>query len=267
MKTLIVALLLAAAAFGAETDRRSPGYKSYERANALFVEKRFAECSAAIEEALRLDPKLVPALTLQAKLAMAANRFDLAAASLERALAADPAAAYAQFLYGFQFYLANDLERARPQLEKARRLNPADPRGALYLGLTLESLGQTDAALPLYREAVRLERASGGAQAATLLAGFRLLLLLGRTEECETWIKDALKADTRSRDAHYEFARFLLRQGDAGQSAAEGETALRLSDGATTDNQIHYLLTRAYRGRDPDAAARHAEALRAGDNR
>src|SRR5579862_7498668 len=106
-----------------ESDRRSAGYQPYERANSLFVARKFPESLAAIEEALRLDPKLVPALTLKAKLAMTANRFDVARVSLELALAADPASAYAQFLYGFQFYLANDLELALPQLKKARQLN------------------------------------------------------------------------------------------------------------------------------------------------
>lgn len=54
--------------------------------------KTFPEALAAVGEALRLDANLVPALTLKAKLAMAANRFDLARQSLERALAVDPKA-------------------------------------------------------------------------------------------------------------------------------------------------------------------------------
>src|SRR6266487_3552867 len=77
---------------------QSPGYAAYEKANALFVAKKFPESLAAIEEALRLDPKLVPALTLKAKLAMAANRYDVARQTLERALAIAPYAAYARFL-------------------------------------------------------------------------------------------------------------------------------------------------------------------------
>jgi tetratricopeptide (TPR) repeat protein len=260
-------LLLALIAWGAPqaskpADRRSPGYKSYQKANALFTQKNFPESLAAIEEALRLDPKLVPALTLKAKLAMTMNRFDVARDSLELALAADPASAYAQFLYGFQFYLANDLEQALPQLQKARQLNPADPRAALYLGLTSESLGRTDEALALYNEAVRLEKAEGTPQAETFLIGSRLLLLLGRTEECERWIRQALALDPDSRDCHYEFARLLLSKGDAVQAAAEGEAALRLANGVVADRQIHYLLVRAYRGRSPADAARHADAMK-----
>src|SRR5947209_11203646 len=133
----------------------SPGMPAYERANALFVAKDFAACSAAIEEALRLDEKLVPALTLKAKLAMAINRFDVARDSLDRALASDPRSEYAEFLYGLQYYLANDLHAAEPHFRKARQLNARDPRAALYLGLTIESLGQTQEAMSSYKDAVR----------------------------------------------------------------------------------------------------------------
>jgi tetratricopeptide (TPR) repeat protein len=242
----------------------SPGYAAYEKANRLFVEMKLPEALAATEEALRLDPKLVPALTLKAKLAMGAYRLDVAQRCLEQALALDPKAPYAQFLYGLEAYLGNDLVEALPRFRKARQLNPTDPRAALYLGLTVESLGQPGEALSLYEEAVRLETSAGEPHAETLLPGARLLLLLGRLEECERWIRQAMKLLPNSRDVHFEFARLLLKKGDAAQAAAEGETALALSEGVVTDAAIHYLLIRAYRQAGvPDRAAIHAEIMRA----
>lgn len=254
----------AAASVVRPADRRSPGYRAYERANALFVAQKFPECQAALDEALRLDPKLLPALTLKAKLAMASHQFAAARESLERAIEADSSFWYAQFLYGLQYYLDNDLKLALNPLEKARRLNPRDPRSSIYLGLTYESLGRTAEALALYREARQLEEASGQVHADTLLVGSRLLLLLGRVEESEGWVRAALKSEPASRDAHFELARLLLAAGDAGRAAGEAESALRLTGGSATDSQIHYLLVRAYRetGRE-DLAGQHAEALRA----
>jgi tetratricopeptide (TPR) repeat protein len=241
----------------------SPGYAAYERANGLFVAKKLPEALAAIDEALRLDPKLIPALTLKAKLAMAAYRLDVAHRCLEQALALDPRAPYAQFLYGLEAYLGNDLAEALPRFRKARQLTPADPRAALYLGLTVESLGQPSEALSLYEEAVRLERAAGELHVETVLPGARLLLLLGRLEECERWILQAMKLSPDSRDVHFEFARLLLKKGDAAKAAAEGETALALPEGVVTDAAIHYLLIRAYRQSGmPDRAAIHAEIMR-----
>lgn len=241
----------------------SPGYAAYEKANALFVEKRFPEAMAATEEALRLDPKLVAALTLKAKLAMAAYRLDEAQQCLARALAIDARAPYAQFLYGLAAYLGNDMSAALPRFRKARQLNPTDPRAALYLGLTAESLGQTAEALSLYEEAVRLERDRNELQAETLLPGVRLLLLLGRVAECERWLAQALKLSPNSRDVHLEWARCLLEKGDAERAATEGEAALRLSQGIVTDSAIRYLLIRAYQKCGmPDRAATHAEIMR-----
>ena len=242
----------------------SPGYAAYEKANALFVAKKFPEALAATEEALRLDPKLIPALTLKAKLAMAAYRLDVARRCLEQALTIDPRAPYAQFLYGLEAYLGNDLKEALPRFRKARQLSPTDPRAALYLGLTIESLGQPAEALSLYEEAVRLERSAGEPHAETLLPGARLLLLLGRLEECERWIRQAATLSPDSRDVHFEFARLLLKKGDAAQGAHEGETALGLPEGVVTDAAIHYLLIRAYQQSGmPDRAAIHAEVMRA----
>ncbi|MES1257720.1 MAG: tetratricopeptide repeat protein [Acidobacteriota bacterium] len=261
MRALTAALLLGAWGSGAAV---SPGHQAYEKANGLFVAQRFQEAFTAVEEALQLDPKLVPALTLKAKMAMAVNRFDVARQSLEQALAVDPHAEYAQFLYGMEAFLTNEMQQALPRFRKARELNPSDPRAALYLGLTCEGLGQTDEALALYREAVHLEQTAGKLQAETLLPGARLLLLLGRVDESAIWIRQALPLAPNSRDVHFEFARLLLKRGKPGQAAAEGETALRLANGTATDAQIHYLLIRAWQQEgNPDLAERHAQSLRA----
>ena len=246
-----------------QIDLKSPGYPAYERANALLVANKLTESQAALEEALRLDPKLVPALTLKAKLAMLENRYVLARQTLERALAVAPSSWYAQFLYGLQYYLGNEMQLAQKPLETARRLNPRDPRAAVYLGLTYESVGRTGEALALYTEARRLEEASGEIHADTLLIGARLLLLSDRLEDSGEWIRAALKLEPRSRDVRFELARLLLKKGDARGAIGEGEAALRLSGAEVTDRQIHYLLVRAYRanGQD-DQASRHAEAMR-----
>ena len=262
----LACLLLCAAAVWAQAPGVSAAYRAYEKANALFVARKFPDCQAALDEALRHDPKLVPALTLQAKLAMAVNRNDLARQSLNQALAADPSSAYARFLSGFLYHLENDLQLALPELEKARRLNPRDPRAALYLGLTHESLGRTDAAIASYEEAIRLEAASGKVQADTLLTYGRLLLLLGRLEDCAKLIDRALRLEPNSRDAHYERARLLLKQGEPAAAAREGEQALRLGGVGITEGQIRYLLVRAYQAiGEEKLASQHAAALRAAE--
>jgi len=260
----IAVLLIAALGNLCAAAPASPGYAAYERANSLFAAQKFPEAQAAIDEALRLDPKLVPALTLRAKLAMGTNNFAQARASLEQALAIDPKMQYAQFLYGLEAYLRNDMQAALPRFRKAQELNPADPRATLYLGLASESLGDTAEALSRYEEAVRLEKTAGASQAETYLPGARLLFLLGRFDDAERWIREALKLAPEMRDPHFELARLQLRKGESEQAAKEAEIALARGGGIVTDAQIHYLLIRAYReSGQAEKAAEHAALLRA----
>lgn len=268
LAVLLAVLLALAVAAAQPPEKASPGYPAYERANRLFAAAQYQESFNAVDEALRLDSKLVPALTLKAKLAMAINRYDVARESLERALAADPSSWYAQFLYGFQFYQQNELPAAVEALEKARRLNPRDARTPLYLGLARESLGQTAEALQLYKEAIHLGEASGHLETDMLLTLSRLLLLVGDFEECGRQIQRALKLAPNSRDPHFESARLLFKTGDPAAAAKQGEIALQLHTGEATDRQVHFLLIQAYQasGREQDAE-RHAAAIRALEDR
>ena len=261
-----ILLLVAALTLAGQADLKSPGYSAYQKANELFSAHKLRESETSLDEALRLDPNLLPALTLRARLAMAENRYALARQTLERAIKVAPSSWYAHFLYGLQFYLGNEMRLAQKPLETARKLNPQDPRAALYLGLTYESVGRTEEGLALYAEARRLEEALGESHPDTLLIGARLLLLLDRLDQSDEWIRTALKLEPNSRDAHFELGRLLLKKGDARGAIAEGEAALRLAGVEVTDRQVHYLLVRAYRadGQD-DLASQHAEALRAAE--
>lgn len=263
MKAALFILLLAMHASAQSAPKPRTASDAYDQANRYFQERKFQDCMNSLDEALRLDPELVPALTLRARLAMAVNRYDVAKDSLERAIAAAPDAWYPRFLYGFHFYQQNEMPAAIAAFTKARELNPRDPQSALYLGLAEESLGRNAEALALYREAIQLEEKAGALHVETLLTAERLLLLLGRSEECEPLIARAAALDPSSRDPHFEAARLRLKTGDNARAITEGETALKLRNGDVTDRQVHYLLVQAYKGAGNDAeAASHAASLR-----
>jgi tetratricopeptide (TPR) repeat protein len=261
---IAVAFLLSAGVVFAQTSA-SPGYPAYQKAAAMFDKAQYQEALTEVDRALGLDPKLAPALILKAKLAISINRYDVADESLHRALAADPASWYAQFLLGFLYYRQNQMPQAKAELEKARRLNPSDPRAALYLGLTEETLGHLEDASRLYRDAIRLEEASGKPHAEAWITYARLLTVNGDLPGAEKLIERALKIEPNSRDAHFEHGRLLFKKGLSEEAAKEGESALRLQ-GEVTDRQVHFLLVQAYRaaGREKEAE-QHAEAIRAAE--
>jgi tetratricopeptide (TPR) repeat protein len=224
----------------------SSAVDQYNRANALFQQRRFTEAGEAIERALEADPRYVPALTLRGKLAMALERNTVARESFEKAAGLAPDSAYAQFMLGFFYYLENDFRKSVPALERASRLNPADPRAVLYLALSQEGLAQPDLAIPLYRKAMELETRAGKADPETYTAYGRLLFALGRFEESARQVERVLELNPRSRDGHYERARLMLEARKFAEAAEEGEKALRSPPPGATERQIHFVLARAY---------------------
>ena len=92
-------------------------------------------------------------------------------------------------------------------------------------------------------------------------------MLLGRLDESERWIREAVKLSPGLRDARFELSRLLLKKGEPLQAAKEGELSLTLSEGVVTDNAIHYVLIQAWQQAGmPDRATAHAGAMRAQDN-
>src|SRR5436853_1718438 len=74
-----------------------------------FVEKRdLTTAQAAVDEALRVDARFVPALTLKAKLAMACDQLETAQQALDAAVVMAPKQPCLRFLLGVVYYLKND---------------------------------------------------------------------------------------------------------------------------------------------------------------
>lgn len=244
--------LLFTTAFSQSTAQSEPHAAAdlYQNAAALFRQGQYERALAALDEALKLDPKLVQALTLRARVAMAANRFDLAKSSLSQAVELEPKAAYNHFLLGFCYYVDNDFKNALPPLEQARELKPDDARTHFYLALTLEALARIDEAIASYEQSLKLEKDRGAALADTLVAYARLLFTLGRYGESELLIDRALAAAPDSRDAHYEKGRLLFERRAYAEAIIHGKKALELplefQGAGTTERQIHFLLAEAY---------------------
>jgi tetratricopeptide (TPR) repeat protein len=242
----------------------STAVEHYERANQLFQKQQFEQAGTELDAALKLDPDLVPALTLRGKLAMALNRFDAARPAFHRAAELAPENAYAQFMLGFFHYVDNDFREAVAPLERTIKLNPADTRALFYLALTMDGLARPVEAERYFRQALELETRAGKPSADTHVAYGRLLFSLGRYGDASGQIERALTLAPGSRDAWYEKGRLLLEAGDYAGAASAGEAALKLPPLGTTDRQVHFLLARAYRklGRTAEAGA-HLEKFKA----
>jgi tetratricopeptide (TPR) repeat protein len=219
----------------------SSAVEQYDRANVLFQQGKFAEAGAVLDAALAADPKLVPALTLKGKLAMALNRFDTARESFEAAVKVAPKSAYAQFLLGFFYYVDNDFNKAIAPLEASLQINPNNPQAHLYLAMTHEGLAQPDKAIAHFERSLAIAESPD-----TRVAYARLLFSLGRFAESQTHITRALAFAKNARDALYEQGRLHFEAQRFVEAAEFGQKAIAFPGSGTTDRQIHFLLARAY---------------------
>jgi len=229
-----------------ESNREQSALTLYQKAVVLFQERQYEQSLTALDEALKLNPRLSSALKLRARLAMAVNRFDLAKASLLQAVEIEPEVAENYFLLGFCYYVDNDFKNALPPLERSRQLKPDNARTHFFLALTLEALARLDDAIASYERSLKLEKNGGEILADTLVAYARLLFTLGRYGESETLIARALIAAPDSRDVNYEKGRLLYERRAYAEAIGYGKKALERPGAGTTERQIHFLLARAY---------------------
>jgi tetratricopeptide (TPR) repeat protein len=223
-----------------------------EHAQSLLREGKTKEAQEVVSAALATNPNSVPALTLQGRLAMAANNFDLARQSFARAAELAPGSANAQFLLGFFHYVDNDFAQALPALERARKLAPGDARTSLFLALTYDGLAQPARAEELFKEALRQPTVE------THIAYGRMLFANGRLDDAQRHVASALAINANSREAHYEQARIYFERGEYVKCVTEAERALKLAGEGVTERQIHFLLSRAYgKSGDSQRAAEH----------
>lgn len=236
----------------------------YENAKQDFAQRKFSEAISEVDAVLHENPYMVPALVLKARLATFAHRPDVAKSCLITAITADPTSEEAQFFLGVFYYMQNDFKLAISPLQTAQMLSPESPLPVFYLAMTHEAIGQDANALKLYQQAENLSPQKSAQSASILVAYGRFLLSQGRNEDSIEKDRRAVEADPDSRDARYELAKGLDRDGDFQNAALEGERALTLPALGTSDAQIHFLLANVYRKlNQPDLAKTHLEKFQA----
>jgi tetratricopeptide (TPR) repeat protein len=236
----------------------------YENAKQDFAQHKFPEAVSEVNTALHENPYMVPALVLKARLAQFAHRPDVAKSCLITAITADPTSEEAQFFLGVFYYVQNDFKLAISPLQTAQTLSPKSPLPVFYLAMTHEALGHATQALELYQQAENLSPEKSPQSASILVAYGRFLLSLGRAQDSMEKDRRAIEGDPESREAHYELAKGLDKEGDFKNAALEGERALILPELGTSDAEIHYLLARLYmKLKQPDLAKGHLEKFQA----
>jgi tetratricopeptide (TPR) repeat protein len=127
-----------------------------------------------------------------------------AVGSVRQQVVKEPSSAAAWGRLG-EVFLANELEdQARLCFLEAERLAPANPRWPYFQAGTLLNTGDREAAVPLLQKAVRCCDAAKESNTAPRLLLAETLLTLGRLEEAEEPIRDALRRQPEDPRANFD---------------------------------------------------------------
>lgn len=214
-----------------------------------------------------------------------------AAIAIKKAEALEPLDERTRYALVLAYVAMERHDWARPELERLVASNPDDPRyeywlarldydGGLYasaierlkgvvsrdptfvrahdnLGLCYEAQNQPEKAMAHYRKAIELNRRAETRSPWPLLNLARLLRSRGELREAEALLREAVRYDPASAQAHYELGSVLeeLERVDAAVDALGRAASLDASY-----PEPHYALARIYRSQGRAKEARQALA-------
>ena len=185
------------------------------------------------------------------------RRGDLARAEFAKLAAADPDNVVYQYWLGRLDYDDQLYDSAVQRLRKVTAAKPGFARGWDNLALSLEGLGQLEEAVKCYEKAVDLNRSQKPPSPWPPLNQGTLLTRLGRLDEADKLLREAVQYNEKLALAHHRLGANLKRQGRDAEAVAELRRATEL---APSDPGPFYLLGQIYTGQGNKTAAEEAYA-------
>jgi protein O-GlcNAc transferase len=202
--------------------------RAYRTANQLAKAGRFGDAVPHYEEALRLAPDHVNALTNLGAVQHRLGRREEAAAHYRRALVIDPDAARAHINLALLLRDGGDLAGAVRHYDIARRLRPNDAEVLNQLGLALYEHGQLDEAARCLQRALELDPHS--APIANNLAG--VVKVQGQRAQALTLHQRAAASDPSFFEAHENIGKMFEEESRVAEAKAAYQRALAIRDDA-----------------------------------
>lgn len=188
---------------------------------ALYHEWDWPNAEAEFRRAVDLAPSYSTAHQWYANFLTAMGRFQEAEAAMLRAQELDPLSLIANAALGWVRYYAGDYGGAIDQCLRTLDLDPGFALAHLWLGQALERVGRLEEAEAAIREAVELTDGSAIARAAHA----RVVALRGDAERAGALLDDLLSADRVRYIPSYEVARVFEAVGDRAATLAWLERA------------------------------------------
>jgi tetratricopeptide (TPR) repeat protein len=201
------------------------------------------QCAIALKKAEALAPLNDQDRFTLALAYIILNHQDWARPELEKLAANDPHNALYPYWLGRLDYHAMQFKLAVTRFQKVLELDPHFMKGYDNLGLCYEAMGKYDDAIPIYDEAIRLNREKPNPSPWPPLNLGTLLVKLGKLEDARTALQESLRYDSRFPKAHYQMGLLLEKEKKDEEAIEELHLAINY-DPAYPDP--HYVLGRIY---------------------
>jgi Flp pilus assembly protein TadD len=215
----------------------------YREGTAHFRNGQFDEALRQFEEVTRLAPSHAGAWKGLGRAQVAKGNFGQAEGPLRRSCELEPADEDSCFYLGVVRYALNRFEGAIEAYRKA--LRAAKSTGPVHVGLgrALEALGRDEEAERELREAIRRDDGSSSSEFDPRVELGAFLFRQGRLEEALRTLQLAVRARPDSARARFELARTLTQFGRLNDAADQLVGALNLDPNL---GPAHLLLGKVY---------------------
>ncbi len=221
---------------GIPEDASNLNYQLY-RASLLLRVGRVDEANAAIDRALRLDPKSSPAHALKSIIAVAQNRKDEGLDLAKKAVETDPKSSPALIALSYAQQARFDLKGAMASVQEAVRLSPNDAYARARLAELWLAQGYLDRALD---EAGRAAAANPELARTQSVLGYAYLTQ-AKIEEAKGAFEKAIALDPADPLPRLGLGLAKIRKGDLKSGRQEIEIAASLD--------VNNALVRSYLGK------------------
>lgn len=221
-------------------------------AGVFFVDGQFLNVAIALKKSdhirpLSSDDRLTLALAY-----IALDRGEWARTELDRLIRENPNGATYLYWLARIDYDERRYSNAAATLKRAIDVNPVFTKAYDNLGLALEADGNFEAALKNYDTAVKLNQKAPKPSPWPPLNRGNLLSRLGRYDDAAASLKEALRYDLKSAQAHFRLGFVYDKQGEEAHAIAELREAAALD--ATYPDPLYTLGRIYYRQGDKQRA-------------
>lgn len=221
-------------------------------ANVLFLDGKHLNCAVVLKKAEKLGTLDERNRYLLALSYVTIGKGSWAIPELEKLAQAHPANANYPYWLARVAYKKMDMQSALAYAKKAIQLDPAFMRAHDQAGLCYDALGEPDAAIQSFQEAIRLNRDSALRSPWPALNLGVLYLRQGSLDAAEVSLRESIGIDSRFPIAHYRLGQVMEKKGKLDEAIAELDLAARLDP---TYPEPHYALGRIYRQKKDMSAA------------